>query len=1042
MNAPQLTLHKTFKALIVNDSVLERNWLTKAASQANFMAITASSLDNVLDIIEHERIDLVICDDEHLQHQNALQLCHAILQARFDFFVYVMLLGAENEETRFIQAIQAGADEYMRKPVNREEMHVRLAVIERIVAMQRGYFEIKQTVPKTLQSMARDMRAMGRFQASLLPQKNSNSHGLELDYFWTPKVFVSGDMLQWLQVDEQNAVFYVFDVVGHGVASAMNALDLCRLLSLQAQDGLLLDQTDTTAFQQRVREPNEILNDLNQRFQMNAEGDSFISILLGTFCLTSGELKFSIAGTPRLAHQNLEGAIKLVGEADVPVGIAEDTTYPLHQLNLQPGERVFVFSDGLTQMLDNDDTPLGLPGVLQLIEDHRSETLHTQLRHVRQGVVHWSSGRLDQKVRSDDCTFLALQWKTPDLPDEPEEETSPKADSSAATEPADADAKSPAEALAEAIAPESKPFVFARRKENSEVLLLNDEEGSPNLPQWLSDWGYHLHVAKNLTECEEQLTQRAITFFVIDLQNIPQRLQQTLEAARKRGGNPSVFVLIISNAGNATQLLQAIEWGADNFTQLAYSPQEIYVRLASGLRLAMVHRHFGQEKERIDSLHKEIEDDVRRVSQIQSNNVPQATQYQDMLHVFSHFRPARPISNQFMNVMQLADGHIAFFHLSAQGSGLVGVARGMTLHRRLTDAADERRSVLSKYMNQGFSPGAVLREINSWVLDEGEGADGVYALCYGVINPTTGDARISHAGYPNAVVTRARGEVEKVGAYGPPLGVSAEAVFQDVFFSLNPGDRLFVFSNSLNDHPSLGEDFVQAGELLFAQSAKIALPDLPKFFDDELPQSTQWSLDSNSDEEETPADLALLAFQYSEYAPVELHTYEKGELRCMELELQNLYPNRRLKFRQGAYVKVAAKPTLIPDLNTEVTQWLEDKLPGDERSSNIQLALFEVASNLCRHAGLQTTHTYELRLFLQADQSLLMMVMDKGSAIPTDRLEDAKTHDFDFDIEQDDQIPLGGMGLALVHTLASEFTVQTIFGMNYTSMWFDVPTAN
>ncbi|HEX4918198.1 MAG TPA: SpoIIE family protein phosphatase, partial [Limnobacter sp.] len=796
------------------------------------------------------------------------------------------------------------------------------------------------------------------------------------------------------------------------------------------------DQSDTNSYHQRVRNPNEILAELNARFQMNAEGDSYISILLGMFSLTTGELKFSIAGTPRLAHQNNAGELRLMGEAELPVGVSADVSYPLQQLTLQPGERIFVFSDGLTQVLDQEDAPLGLDGVLSLIESHQRETLHTQLRHLRQGVVHWSSGRDDQQVRNDDCTALAIQWKTPEAHDDDEPTSPPTA---ATPEAEDAPPPEPPGAAGDNNAPLNQ-FVFARRKENSRVLLLNDAQASPNLPQWLGEWGYQLHQTNTLKDCDDYLQQEYVAFFLIDLQSIPPQLEKTLSLARQHGRNPSVYVLIIANHGNGAELLRAIQWGADNFTQLAYSAQEIYVRLASGLRLAMVHKQFGQEKERIDHLHEEIEEDVRRVAQMQQSNLPKRATYDDLLHVYAHFRPATPISNQFMNVIELADGHLGFFHISAQGSGLVGVARGMTLHRRLTEAAQQSHTPLSNHLTQGFSPGSVLREINSWVMDEEEDHGGVFSLCYGVINPQTGDARISHAGYPPAIVTRARGDVEKLGLFGPPLGVSADAVFQDVFFSLNPGDRLIVFSNSLNDHPDLAEDFVGAGERLFESSAQASFDDLPVFFDQQLPHRQEWSLsDDAENHEQAGSDVALMVFQYAEYTPLVLHAYDKPTLHCMELELQNLYAHRRLKFRQGCHAKLAARADLITDLSATLTQWLEHKLPNDERISNIQLCLFEAASNLCRHAAIDAEHGYEVRLFLQADQSLLMLLMDRGMSIPQDRLEDAKSHDFDFDMDDDEQIPLGGMGLALVHSLSSEFTVHQFYGMNYTSMWFDPP---
>lgn len=1037
MNSPHL-LTKQFKALVVNDSILERNWLTKAASSAGFLALQATSGDNILDLIEREHVDLLICDDEKPAHTTAPQLCQAVRQSRFDFPVHIVLTGTADTPATLLRGLQAGADDYLLKPLQRADVEMRLQSAALAINLVHHYHQSKAQMPAWLQTSAREMRALGRHQASMLPDRGQAMlQGIELDYFWLPKVFVSGDMLQWLPLDEQNAIFFLFDVVGHGVPAALSALDICQLLSAKAPDGLLFNQDDN-AYHQQVRSPSDILKDLNNRFQMEKEGDSFVSMLLGVLNHTSGELVFSVAGTPRLAHQNLQGQVQLVGESELPLGIAPHTHHPQNRLQLAAGERVFIFSDGLTQMLDQADTPLALAGVINLLALHQGQGLNEQVLATRQGIEHWSSGKGDQRVLDDDCTLLGFQWKRPeaaDTPDTPEitEEIESldipaNPDTSKTSDTADLHVTAPTE--------ETKaPNPLARRKENSTVVLLCDKTSSAQLQTQLETWGYTVLAAKNTEQATQHLRNTHAEFLVINLTTLPANMVLALPAMRQSSQNRSVYILGVSDTHNREEMGQLLAWGANACTLEGEHAHELYLRLLAGLAFANVYAHYGQEKARIDQLQVEITEDLQRMAQLQREHLPGNKRYAGVLKSFSYFQPAGPVSRQSMNVIELADGHIGFFHLNAQTAGLLGVAQAMTLHRRLSDAADESRSTLSQYMNQGFSPGAVLREINSWILQESPPNSTVYSLCYGVFDPNTGDARIAHAGYPTAVLSRARGELEHVGAYGPPLGVSVDASFQDVFFSLNPGDRLFVFSNSLNEHPALGDNFVQAGHALFTRSGELEFDALTSYFDQTLPQN-------QAHEHPTPsADIALLAFQFGEHIPVELEAFNPSGLAALGAMVQQFKPTHACDFTRAVSTRVPAQATLIPEISSMLGQWMTHCGLDDLLIGNIQLCLFEIVSNLCRHAGLASSDFFHIHMALNQQEQVLLQIIDEGRPIPTDKLAQARTHDFDFDITQDDQIPLGGMGLALVDTLSSEFTVHTHNGTNHTLVWFE-PTAD
>ncbi|WP_331131954.1 ATP-binding SpoIIE family protein phosphatase [Limnobacter sp.] len=1022
---------KQHKALVVNDSVLERTWLTKVLSAGGYFAQQASWLDNVVGWIEREQTDLVLCSSEADAAQ-VFNLCSAIQAAKFDFFVYVMVLGQQASERLCIQALQAGADEFIAKPVDRSELALRLGTAARIIDLQKRYFALRAAMPSAMQKLSTDMRAMAQFQTSLLPPKGQDIQGLLYDHFWLPKVFVSGDLLQVLPLNEQWAGFYVFDVVGHGVPAALRALDLYRLLSANPHDGILLDQQDLS-YVQRVRMPNEVLADLNARFQMEKESDVYFCITYGVMHVHTGEVFFSSAGSPRPMVQHLNGQFSVKGDTDLPIGVSPDGHFVLHQFKVEAGERIFLYSDGLTQVMDEAGNALEQTGLMELLTRHAQQPLGRQVQQVREGVAYWTSGKPANRVLDDDCTLLALQWKEPEQVDaEPTLADTPSIDEAkGAEETPDSNNASHVEDGAESEPSAEPAFQFARRKENSRVVLLQDAQASAKLPEWLRTWGYDLTVSLSLAEVEAQLMSLSVTFLLLDVQQWKPAYAELIERARRLGQNPSLYVLVVSNPSIRTQWMSCLQGGVDNVTTTDYSAREIYTRLATGLRLADIHKRFTSDQEQADTLHQEVQEDMERIAAMQLANLPAQRLYAPKLKLDCLFEPVHLVSNQMMNVVPLKDGSVAFFHLTAQGSGLVGVARGLTFFRRLTYAVNEDRSTLSRYMNTSFSPAAVLTELNAWVYAERQ-QDSQFSLCYGVINPETGDARLSHAGYPMAVVTRARGGLEQLGAYGPPLGVSADATFQDVFFSLGSGDRLFLFPGTLNEHPAMGDDFVENKDRLFESSIAVDFTGLQQHLHQALKKpAPRQALQAPREW----VDLSMLMFQWGEHVPLVFKAISVSALRQIESALQSMLSGELQTYDKAWQVDMPVDADLIPELSDRLAEVLRMLGVDEDRVANIQLCLFEMASNVCRHSGLGSGDTLQVQV-VHGPSGLLLKLTDRGVPIPDGTFAQAEVHDFEFDVNDDAAIPLGGMGLALVHSLTSRFEAIRVDDHNHTLMWF------
>lgn len=1007
-------LKRPLKALIVNDSLLQRVSLGKMCALAGFQVLEATGEDNLLDYIEREQVDLVVCDSQVGEH-DGLEVCATIRAAKLEFFVYFLLLSPHLEEGYAIKALEAGADEHLPKPLNKQEFAVRMVSAQRAISLQKSYYATRADLPMALQDLSRDMRAMSNFQRSQLPKRRSVVHGLQLDYLWIPKVFVSGDLFDVFKLDDQYVSFYLLDVVGHGVPSALKVMNLSQLMSAHPKEGILLESV-SGGYGHRVRPPSEVLGLMNKRFQMRSDTDVFFFMMYGLFNLHTGEVTVSMAGSPLPLVQGLDGALNELGMPSFPIGVIEDDTYSDYSCKLEAGMRLFICSDGLTQIRDAEDIALDVQGVAALIAQGADKTLSQQIDSVRSGLAHWVSGKNTDRLYEDDATLLALQWRNKGDDDLVEEMVNQPPPIAEEIEQAEAQQISQAEQ-------EDPAFKFHPRKESSTVLLWADQKANTDLPAWLGEWGYVPSEKRTRAEILAATKQLHYTFLVVDLQTFKEVDEAFIQGIRE-GLNPTIYVLLLTNAHNRDSLLDALSAGADNCTQVDYSAREIYTRLGTGLRLAQIHQTMAQESASASALRADIEEDMLRIAKMQVDNLPKPVDEGLALQFSLFLKPKGLVSSHYMNVMKLSDGSLAFFHLTSEGEGLVGAARGLSVFRQLNNAAFDRNSMLSQFMGEHFSPAAILRELNSQML-QSDVAGETCALCYGVLNPDTGAGRVSHAGYPLNVITRAKGDAEQLGAYGSTLGVSVDSQYQDVFFTLNPGDRLFVFPPDLNLNPMLnGGQFENPVEFL-----------------ESTLNSTRQEIVKQlgalcSRQGEMTEDQSMLIFQFGEYVPLQTSYYTADALAYCCKHLAVVLGEAAPQASACLAVTIPNNSATLPEVVTTLEKALMQWNVGEDHLGAFQLVVFELVSNVCRHGNLLPEDTFELQA-LKLDTGVLIVVMDSGSEVPQWLLDCAQSHDYDFDVENDDEIPTGGLGLPLINSLSTRFVYKRHGGVNHACAWFD-----
>lgn len=220
--------------------------------------------------------------------------------------------------------------------------------------------DVNQRLIQANQRMENDLRAAARIQQALLPANLIQFPGAKLGWSFLPCDELAGDILDVFELNEHEVAFYVLDVSGHGVQAALLSTLLSHWLSKSALS--------------LKRDPVAVLEHLNQNFQIADDSPQFFTCCYGVLDLAERTLNFSAAGhpSPILLRGEHPSELQLPG---YPVGIVTSPEYEAKLVQLEPGDRVFLYSDGAVEQANCSGEQFGLARLMQQLSSRHQAPL-------------------------------------------------------------------------------------------------------------------------------------------------------------------------------------------------------------------------------------------------------------------------------------------------------------------------------------------------------------------------------------------------------------------------------------------------------------------------------------------------------------------------------------------------------------------------------------------------------------------------------------------------------------------------------------------
>ena len=205
---------------------------------------------------------------------------------------------------------------------------------------------------------------------------------------------VSGDFYEYISLPDNRIGFAQGDVSGHGIQAGLVMSMAKKVLAIHAKRG---------------DDPVQVLSEVNDDLAEDLGGKMFVTITYGILDPTAGVVTWARAGhNPTLVYRAATGKIEEISPRGMVVGMKGGPLFAKATVNertdLHPGDRMLIYTDGLTETMNRQDEEYGTERLNELLIQHGTLDLEQLLDRILDSVRGFRGGGEPQ----DDLTLLAL----------------------------------------------------------------------------------------------------------------------------------------------------------------------------------------------------------------------------------------------------------------------------------------------------------------------------------------------------------------------------------------------------------------------------------------------------------------------------------------------------------------------------------------------------------------------------------------------------------------------------------------------------------
>jgi len=339
--------------LIVDDDPTTRLILSKALIGEGYEIDVAANGEVGLQKARQLSPSLIICD-WMMPLMDGLEVCRNVKSITSLANTYFILLTSRDGVEDIVKGLENGADDFLPKPIRKEEIKARVRAGLRLHQANKD-LEFQKS------RLEADQAQAAEYVRSLLPKKLEGV--VNINSYFEPSTQLGGDSFDFYWLDSDHLVIYLLDVSGHGVGAALLSVSVLNLLRTKGLQSKKADKTVDLA------QPSQVLNTLNEYFQMSRYNDLYFTIWYGVYNKNTKKLTYSSAGHPPaiLITQTPTAKPLSLKTSGLPIGIIPDAVYQDDSCTVEQHSELYVFSDGVYEITQKDQKVRTLNNFVELL---------------------------------------------------------------------------------------------------------------------------------------------------------------------------------------------------------------------------------------------------------------------------------------------------------------------------------------------------------------------------------------------------------------------------------------------------------------------------------------------------------------------------------------------------------------------------------------------------------------------------------------------------------------------------------------------------
>ncbi|THJ20040.1 MAG: response regulator [Nitrospira sp. CG24E] len=385
--------------LLIEDELVTRTSMAARLRRLGHRVLEAENGLVALDVARRERPDLSIVD-WMMPEMDGPTFCETVRRDPLLKSSQLLLMTAHDQPAQIAEGLARGADDFLSKSASKQEIVARVLAGLRASRLVRKLETTGNELESSLLLLKKqqaeteaDLQSAAAFVRSILPPQGSPAQGIALAWEYQPSLMLGGDLFGVMAIDADSLGLYILDASGHGVAAALRSASLMTFLRAEHMLQLLGSY-----------DPEKVLTEANQRFPLSVEGEYF-TLWVGQLHVPTGRLSYASAGHSGALASLAHGSLRWLTRSSFPLGFDPSAQFPCDYVDLQPGDRLFLLSDGIYEVPSPSGELWGRERFQDVIEGAKRTSLSATIASCFSQARSWQQAQFF----SDDAAVVGLE---------------------------------------------------------------------------------------------------------------------------------------------------------------------------------------------------------------------------------------------------------------------------------------------------------------------------------------------------------------------------------------------------------------------------------------------------------------------------------------------------------------------------------------------------------------------------------------------------------------------------------------------------------